>query len=172
MKNYLCLLLIVAGCAAHRPAPVAPVADVPVSLPPGVDSVVVTPHRTLVDKARAVVGLPPAAFTHVGKKATINIYYAPATIIGKKATAAVGDQAHVAVAGKHANQATDSATQQVATNAVAGHGNTASQTATVKPAPDWRSTLLKPLGYVLALAVVAGAGYFLWPLIVRRRTQV
>ena len=189
MKKYL-LLLLLGGCAIHRPAAVAPVisapvADVPVAkptvidkqvikppmaLPAGVDSIVITPHRTLTDKVRKAVGLRPAptAFGHVGKKAVINFYYAPATVIGKRSIAAIGDGAKTTVAGKRATQATDSATQQIATNAVAGHGNTTTQTATTKQATDWKARLTGPLGWALAAVLVGGGLYLLYPIFIRR----
>ena len=184
MKALLICALLLAGCASHRLQPssqpaaynlVKPIAE-PIALPaaPAVhlDSVVLRPHRSLFDKARAAVGFAPAPaaqFGRIGKKATVNFYYAPATIIGAKATATIGDGARTIVAGKKATQATDSATQQVATNAVAGHGNSATQTATTKQAADWKARLAGPLGWVLALAVVGAGVYFLGPLLIRRR---
>ena len=190
MKKYL-LLLLLGGCAIHRPAAVAPVistpvADTPVAkpaviekqvikppmaLPAGVDSVVITPHRTLADKARKAVGLrpaAPAAFGHVGKKAVINIYYAPATVVGRHSVATIGDGAKTTIAEKHASQATDSATQQIATNAVAGRGNTTTQTATTKQATDWKAKLTGPLGWALAAVLVGGGLYLLYPIFIRR----
>ena len=154
MKTLLLLLLLLSGCASHRPAPATPRVAAIAALPPGVDSLVVVPR--------------PPLFGRLGKKAVVNIYYGPATVIGKKATAAIGPGAHVAIAEKHANQATDSATQQVATNAVAGRGNTVKQTAETKQATDWKAKLTGPLGWALAAVLVGGGVYLLWPLIVRR----
>jgi hypothetical protein len=62
--------------------------------------------------------------------------------------------------------ASDSATLQVATNAVAGHDNTATQTATTQEAPSVGATIAKaitgPLGYVLAIAAAGAIGYLLY----------
>ena len=108
-----------------------------------------------------------------------NFYYAPATIIGKKATGAVGDNARTTVAGKKSTQATDSSTvtdQRAATNAVSGHGITATQTNTAPKAPGVGATiaakLTGPLGWVLGAVALGGACYGIWwllPLLPRRR---
>jgi hypothetical protein len=72
--------------------------------------------------------------------------------------------------------ASDSATLQVATNAVAGHDNAATQTATTQEAPSVGATIAKaitgPLGYVLALAAAGAIGYLvylIWAFLPRRR---
>ena len=106
-----------------------------------------------------------------------SFYYGPATLttIGKKATAAVGENATSTAIGKKAGPSivkSDSVTQQVATNAVAGHGNTATQTATTQQAKDWRAVLAGPVGQVGAVALVLAGGYGLYlllPLLPKRR---
>ena len=80
----------------------------------------------------------------------------PRSIKVKDGAFAWGDYAKATHAAKKATLATDSATLQVATNAVAGRGNTATQTATTQQAKDWRAVLAGPVGSVLALAVAAG----------------
>lgn len=64
--------------------------------------------------------------------------------------------------------------QRGVTNAVAGKGNTATQTATTKQAADWKARLTGPLGWVLAAGVVGGGLYLLGPwllaLFTRRRS--
>lgn len=179
-RHYVLLLALLCaahltGCHSTRPTPnERPTASI---VPPLTDTatVLVVPSRTLADKvlhrpAAPAYRLPAATPTRIGKKATI--YYGPVTIIGKKATAAIGDAAKVNVAGKKANLATDSATQQVATNAVAGRNNTATQTATTVKPKDWKALLVGPLGWVLGIAAagaIAYGVYYFWWLIPRRR---
>jgi hypothetical protein len=137
-----------------------------VAVPPvKVDSIIVEPHRTLLDK---LLGRKPAPYTvksaplTVGKKSTVNNYYGPATVttttVGKKATAATAEGAVATVIKKKAGPAivaSDSSTQNAilgggniqATN---GNNNTPQLTVPVQQAADWRATLAKPTGYVLA----------------------
>jgi hypothetical protein len=99
-----------------------------------------------------------------GKKSTVNIFHGPATVttttVGKKATVATAEGAVATVIEKKASPAivaSDSSTQNVilgggniqATN---GNNNTPQLTAPVQQAADWRATLAKPTGYVLASA--------------------
>jgi hypothetical protein len=133
--------------------------------PAKVDSIVVEPHRTLLDK---LLGRKPEPYTLgvapkcIGKKSTVNIYNAPATVttttLGKKSTGAVGAGAVATVIEKKAGPAqvaSDSSTQNALLGGgnlanVPGDGNTLPQTATTQEAADWRATLAKPAGYVLA----------------------
>ena len=85
----------------------------------------------------------------------------PRSVKVKDGALAWGTYAKATSAGKKATLATDSATLQVATNAVAGRGNTARQTATTQQAKDWRAVLAGPVGSVLALALAAGIVLFL-----------
>ena len=85
----------------------------------------------------------------------------PRSVKVKDGALAWGTYAKATSAGKKATLATDSATLQVATNAVAGRGNTAQQTAATQQAKDWRAVLAGPVGSVLALALAAGIVLFL-----------
>lgn len=85
----------------------------------------------------------------------------PRTVKVKDGALAWGTYAKATSAGKKATLATDSATLQMATNAVAGRGNTARQTAATQQAKDWRAVLAGPVGSVLALALAAGIVLFL-----------
>jgi len=159
-----------------------------VAVPPAkVDSIVVEPHRTLLDK---LLGRTPqsssiksdelykvAPSIRTGKKANITIYQGPATVttttLGKKSTGAVGAGAVASVIEKKAGPAqvaSDSSTQNALLGggnlaAVHGDGNTLPQTATTQEAADWRATLAKPVGYVLAglgtVLIVGGAIYLI-----------
>ena len=90
----------------------------------------------------------------------------PRSVKVKNGALAWGTYAKATNAGKKANQATDSATQQIATNAVAGKGNTATQTATTQQAPSIGATIAKaitgPLGWVLGIAAAGAIGYLLY----------
>ena len=175
----LALALSFAGCRAARPDPTeAATAQKVDSSPQKVDSsakkvdtpgmlsglgqVFSTPagraHRQAVRLARAAV---PRS---IGKGAV----YAPAA---KQVVSAYKSRAGVAVAA-------DSATVQLATNAVAGRGNTATQTATTQQAPSAGAVIAKaiagPLGVVLAV-VAAGAVayliYLIWAFLPRRKNN-
>ena len=175
----LALALSFAGCRAARPDPAeAATAEKMDSSPQKVDSpaekvdspgilsgigqVFSTPagraHRQAVRLARAAVP------RKLGKGAV----YAPAA---KQVVSAYKSQAGVAVAA-------DSATVQLATNAVAGRGNTATQTATTQQAPSVGAVIAKaiagPLGVVLAV-VAAGAVayliYLIWAFLPRRKNN-
>lgn len=70
--------------------------------------------------------------------------------------------------------ARDSATLQVASNAVAGRGNTATQTATTQQAKDWKAVLAGPVGVTGAIVLALAGGYalyLLFPLLPRRKTK-
>ena len=102
----------------------------------------------------------------------------PRSIKVKDGAFAWGDYAKATHAAKKATLATDSATLQVATNAVAGRGNTARQTATTQEAPGIGATIAKaitgPLGWVLGIAAagaVAYLVYLIWAFIPRRKTD-
>ena len=175
----LALALSFAGCRAARPDPAeAATAQKMDSSPQKVDSsakkvdspgilsglgqVFSTPagraHRQAVRLARAAVP------RKLGKGAV----YAPAA---KQVVSAYKSRAGVAVAA-------DSATVQLATNAVAGRGNTATQTATTQQAPSAGAVIAKaiagPLGVVLAV-VAAGAVayliYLIWAFLPRRKNN-
>lgn len=144
-----------------------------------VDSVVVARPPSLLDKllrrtpAPYHVAVTPA---RIGKKSTVSIYYGAATITnttaGKKATVAAGTGAVASVVEKKAGPAivaSDSSTLNALTGggnlaAVHGDGNTLPQTATTQQAADWRATLAKPAGAVLAgvlTVVLVGGSIFL-----------
>ena len=175
----LALALSFAGCRAARPDPTeAATAQKVDSSPQKVDSpaekvaspgilsglgqVFSTPtgraHRQAVRLARAAVP------RKLGKGAV----YAPAA---KQVVSAYKSRAGVAVAA-------DSATVQLATNAVAGRGNTATQTATTPQALSVGAVIAKaiagPLGVVLAV-VTAGAVayliYLIWAFLPRRKNN-
>jgi hypothetical protein len=187
MKYALFFLLLLAGCA-RRPAttPRRPKSEpIGVVLPRGdkefvrvnsdnpaengpsrrLDSVVVAPHRSVLDK---LLGRTPASKAasslpvKVGKKSTVSIYYGPATVstttVGKKATAATAEGAVAIATEKKAGPvvlADSGATVQVAASqkgpaAAAGRDATAT---TIKPPTPW-------LKYGLWLVGI-GTGYWL-----------
>jgi hypothetical protein len=95
-----CLALLLGGCTAARPQPderrsAQPLAP-PVRLDSAVrlrlDSVRVRTPRSWLHRAVSTVTQVAAAPARIGKKSTVNYYYAPATVItaGKKATVAAG----------------------------------------------------------------------------------
>lgn len=151
-----------------------------VAVPPvKVDSIVVEPHRTLLDK---LLGRKPERYVsdshvgNIGKKSTVNIYHGPATVttttLGKKSTGAVGAGAVASVIEKKAGPAqvaSDSSTQNALLGGgnlanVPGDGSTLPQTATTQEAADWRATLTKPAGYLLAglgTVLIVGGAIFL-----------
>jgi len=115
------------------------------------------------------------------KGCTFNVAAGNQTIAGKKAQVAAGDGATASVIEKKAGPAvvaSDSSTLNALTGggnlaAVHGDGNTLPQTATTQQAADWRATLAKPAGAVLAsgLAVVlVGGCIFLIAAYRRRKT--
>ena len=175
----LALALSFAGCRAARPDPTEAATAQKVDSSPqkvdssakkvdssgilsGIGNVFSTPagraHRQAVRLARAAVP------RKLGKGAV----YAPAA---KQVVSAYKSRAGVAVAA-------DSATVQLATNAVAGRGNTATQTATTQQAPSAGAVIAKaiagPLGVVLAV-VAAGAVayliYLIWAFLPRRKNN-
>lgn len=146
------------GCHSTRPAPdervnagIVPHAvqlDTTAAAPVP-DSITVTPRATLLDRLRGRVPVPvrvPAGtVVHTGKKATVNVYNGPATIttIGKKANAATGTGAKVAVAGKTKaplamgdNTTAQDFTKQ-AKNGAAANGDGATATATQNNGFPW-----------------------------------
>ena len=183
--HFLLLLLLLAahwtGCTRRAYAPdehPSPRAAVPVaSLPHKADSLPANKAGlpTLPVPARRFFGLlPPKRAEPLTYTPTI-----PRKCKGCQITIqnGNGNQATQASIGKNkaaAIQASDSATQQVATNAVAGNGNKVEQTATTKEAPGLLATLGKPIGYVLAVAL-AGAGlyllYLIWAFLPKRKTD-
>lgn len=70
-------------------------------------------------------------------------------------------EGEAANAGKNAKQATDSATLNNSGGGAlaAGANSRAEGGATVKEAPGWAAMLTQPVGYVLALLLVAGVAY-------------
>jgi hypothetical protein len=179
MKYFLLAAsLALASCATQRTlTPARPPADAtsggrdegpaytPAMLTQRPDSVIVQRAPSFIDK---VMGRTPEPFkvavtpARIGKKSTVSIYYGPATVttttVGKKATAATAEGAVATVIEKKAGPAivaSDSSTQNAilgggniqATN---GNNNTPQLTAPVQQAADWRATLAKPTGYVLA----------------------
>ena len=172
----LALALSFAGCRAARPAPDE-------RLPAKLDTARTQPgHASELNKPvpftdriglstpegraqRQAVRLARAA---VPRKLGKGAVYAPAA---KQVVSAYKSRAGVAVAA-------DSATVQLATNAVAGRGNTATQTATTQQAPSVGAVIAKaiagPLGVVLAV-VAAGAVayliYLIWAFLPRRKNN-
>jgi hypothetical protein len=102
------------------------------------------------------------------------------SVVGKKATGAVGTGAVASVIEKKAGPAqvaSDSSTQNALLGAgnlaaVRGDGNTLPQTTTTQEAADWRAMLAKPAGEVaataLVLLLVAGAA---WGIIAYKRRK-
>jgi hypothetical protein len=149
-----------------------------VAVPPvKVDSVIVEWQPTFLEK---LLGLQPKPYhvavvpARIGKKSTINVYHnSTVTNAEKKAQVAVGAGATASVIEKKAGPAqvaSDSSTQNALLGggnlaAVRGNGNTLPQTATTQEAADWRATLAKPAGYVLAglgtVLIVGGAIYLI-----------
>ena len=90
----------------------------------------------------------------------------PRSIKVKDGAFAWGDYAKATNAAKKATLATDSATLQVATNAVAGRDNTATQTATTQAAPGIGATIAKaiagPLGWVLGIVAAGAVAYLVY----------
>jgi len=154
------------------------------------DSMVVTPHRSLVDK---VLGRQPKSEilstpARIGKKSTVAIYYGPATVttttVGKKATAATGAGATATTIEKAkapVTTGTGDATDQRGTGAastIKGNNNAPVLTNAPVEAPDWKAQLAAgfatPVGKVLAVLLLAGAGYGvyrLWPLLRRKSSD-
>jgi hypothetical protein len=181
--------LLATSCRATRePATVAPTAtdatagDAPAQ-PPGV---VVVPHRSLVDKVIGRPAAPAYAATvlprRIGKKATITIYNAPATITnaGKKATVAtdatVIGKAKAPVA-TGAGDVTDQAGASAA-SAIKGNGNAPVVTATQAGKKSIGQALVDdltgPLGWVigaLALGAAAYGVYYIWWLLPARKQK-
>jgi hypothetical protein len=104
------------------------------------------------------------------------------TLAGKKAQVAAGDGATASVVEKKAGPAqvaSDSSTLNTLTGggnlaAVQGDGNTLPQTTTTQQAADWRATLAKPAGAVLAgaLTVALVGGCIFLIAAYRRRKQL
>jgi hypothetical protein len=104
------------------------------------------------------------------------------TLAGKKAQVAAGDGATASVIEKKAGPAvvaSDSSTLNALTGggnlaAVQGDGNTLPQTTTTQEAADWRATLAKPAGMVLAgvLGVVLVGGVIFLIAAYRRRNKL
>lgn len=157
--KYLALAcaLLLGSCARHKPSPAPHAEPIGVILPPGdteftrINSdnpaengparpgVVVQPPRTMLDKLTGRTPKPQyyplGTPVTTGKKATVTIYNAPATVttVGKKATAATGEGATVIAPAKKAGPvvvADSGAVVQLATSkkgpaAAAGHDATA-----------------------------------------------
>jgi len=143
-----------------------------------VDSIVVERAPSFIDK---LLGRTPKPYhvavtpARIGKKSTVNIYNAPATVttIGKNATGAVGAGAVASVIEKKAGPAivaSDSSTSNAILGggniqATTGNNNAPQLTAPVQQAADWRATLAKPTGYVLAalgtVVIVGGCIYLI-----------
>ena len=132
-----------------------------------VDSIVVEPHRSLVDKvlgreptSKKVLisskSTPEISRLSVGKKATVQVFYAPATVTNaaKKATI-LGDGAVLAEKKATAAKADSGATVQVSASQK-GPATTAGRDAAVSlPAtPSWLDNLTGPLGYVVGAVVL------------------
>lgn len=137
-----------------------------VAVPPAkLDSIVVEPHRTLLDK---LLGRKPEPYTvgaapvRVGKKSTVNIFHAPATVttttLGKKATGAVGAGATATTIGK-AKGPTAVGDSAIATdNTKAGQRGGAAATA---PHATATTTTQKSSWPWWAYVLLIGAGGFL-----------
>lgn len=193
------LAFALASCGTHRKlAPAAPPQSEPIGLdtpPPAprdkefvrvnsdnpaengpsrrLDSIVVAPHRSLLDKVFGRKPKPYVADNHVGnigKKSTVSIYYGPATVstttVGKKATAATAEGATATAIGKAKGPTAigDSATAQDFTKqgqrggaAASGAGATATAT-TIKPPTPWLKYGLWALGAVGGYWLLFGGG--------------
>jgi hypothetical protein len=163
-------LLLLCACASHRPKPAPTVASEPVA--PSVvrpDSTVVTPHRTLLDK---VLNRPAVSDIHVGnmpakigKKATVNVYYGPATIstVGKKATAATAAGATATAIGKAKGPTAigDSATATDNTKA----GQRGGAAATAQGATATATTIKPPIPWLKYALCLGGLGVAYWLLL-------
>jgi hypothetical protein len=154
-----------ADSSAHTKPPYA-VQLPPIAAPDSLPFIAVSRKPTFLDKlfghTPKMTIYPGLLPVKAGKKSTVNIFHGPATVttttVGKKATAATAEGAVATVIEKKAGPAivaSDSSTQNAilgggniqATN---GNNNTPQLTAPVQQAADWRATLAKPTGYVLA----------------------
>jgi hypothetical protein len=192
--------LVLASCASQRPPTSArPSAEAtsgghdegpaytPDMLTQRVDSIVIEPERTLLDK---LLGRTPttssiksdelpklAPSIQAGKKSTVSVYYgSTVTNAGKKAQVAAGAGAVASVIEKKAGPAvvaSDSSTQNAVLGggniqATNGNNNTPNLSVPVQQAADWRAELAKPTGKLIAGAlvvlVVGGGvyGFILW----------
>lgn len=175
MSRYLKLLPLAglalglaAGCAAHKPVTPSPAVVPawasllrPVAAPgPRLDSVVVAPHRSRLAQllgggpaaqpARRTTGT--AAVERVGKKATVNVYYGPATVstaaknaaAGAGATAATKAVAPVAGAGATSQDYR----KQGQRGGAAASGQAATATTTTSQGLSWWWLLVPALGYL------------------------
>jgi hypothetical protein len=193
--KYLALAcaLLLGSCAGRKPAPpaqksepigaAAPATDKefvrinsgnPAENGPSRPGVVVQPSRTILDKLMGRTPKPqyyPAGTpVTTGKKATVTIYNAPATVttttVGKKATAATGEGATATAIDKAKGPTAigDSATAtdntkagQRGGGAAIGAGSTATAT-TVKPPKPWLKYALWASGLGFTAWVVFGGG--------------
>ena len=187
----LCLLLSahLCGCRAGRPTPDerpnAGIVPVPVGLQ--ADSSTSRLPDTIVPQSTAAPGLfrrlfpaksTPALSSTPRKCKGCTFNYVQGNqstvTVGKKSTAATGDGAKVAVAGKNSTQATDSA-QAVATGggaAAVGAGASASGGAAPVEAPGWKAALAGPVGKagaVLLVLALGGVVWYLLPLLPKRK---
>lgn len=195
---FLALLLAFCGgilCSSCRSSQPAPARDLsraegtPLGHPVaeatrgGLDSVVVTPHRSLLDK---VLRREPQADTYVGqstikagKKSTINAYYAPATVTstttGKKGQSTTGDGATSTKVEKP-NGPTATGAGDAVDNTKAGQRGGAAATApgatatatTIKPPTPWLKYGLWLAGFGGAYWLLFGGGGALLLALVRR----
>jgi Na+-transporting methylmalonyl-CoA/oxaloacetate decarboxylase gamma subunit len=149
------------------------------------DSVVVQPAPSVLDK---LLGRTPAPFVvatvpaRIGKKSTINVYNAPATVttLGKNATAAVGAGASTIQTGKKSGDIIKADSGAIVSKVAGpgnnqvtrGNNNAPQLSAPVQEASDWRAELAKPAGEVAASAVglllVAG---LVWAVIAYKRRK-
>lgn len=193
--KYLALAcaLLLGSCARHKPSPTPHAEPIGVILPPGdkefvrinsdnpnengpsrqLDSVVVKPRRTVLDKILGRTPKPYVSDNHVGnigKKSTVNIYHGPATVttttVGKKATAATAEGATATSIGKakgptaigdSASAIDNTKAGQRGGAAATGDGSHAEAT-TVKPPTPWLKYALWASGLGFTAWVLFGGG--------------
>jgi hypothetical protein len=175
----LVVTLALSGCASHRPVTdQRPNAEL-VAPPVGLDTAVVTSNvpANVTTKPGLLSGIGRVFSTPEGiaRRQAVRLAKASTPHGIKVKDGAFSWNGDAVAIGKKAGPSivkSDSATQQVATNAVAGHGNTATQTATTPEAPGFWATLGKPLGYAVSLVLLAVGAYLvylIWAFIPRRK---
>jgi hypothetical protein len=166
------LTMALAGCRVARPIPsVSPTSMSETSLPDSTVRDNPTPQKAPSEKPGLIARIFHSGQVRYNEKkqsnptAFINPTSVPKKCKGCQFTIITGNDNKVSQAtiGKSKAPAvvnSDSATQQVATNAVAGRGNTATQTATTQAAPGaWATVagkLAAPLPWLLLALLTAG----------------
>ena len=182
-RHYLVLAALllaahVTGCRPSRPATERPTAGIAAPYTPTRPDSTAAP--CIEQPAGILSGIGTVFSTPAGiaRRQAVRLAAAavPRSIKVKDGAFSWGGDA-VAI-GKKAGPAivkSDSATQQVATNAVAGRGNTATQTATETRAKDWKAVLAGPVGIAAAVVLLAACAYGVYlvlPLLPRRKDPV